>query len=82
MTVGNSDNYTDWISTERWLKIRSKLKNIRTEEIENSLRKNNIHVILYGTDDYPARLARLQRFPYILYIRGKLQDAKLSLAIV
>jgi DNA processing protein len=82
ITLGSWDKYTDWMTHERREKIRYKLKSIIPRDIADSLDKHGISVVLWWTDQYPVRLQRLERFPYILYIRGTLRHTELSLAIV
>ncbi len=71
-----------WISPERRGKIIDNIRNLDTESIQRIIDEKQIDIITIQDSRYPLRLKTIKRAPYLLYVRGNLQETPLMLGVV
>ncbi|MBP9779207.1 DNA-processing protein DprA [Candidatus Gracilibacteria bacterium] len=71
-----------WITEERKIKISESSKKISFENLEKVIEEKNIKILLQSDLEYPKRLQTIKQSPFILYVRGNIEEKKLTLGIV
>ena len=73
---------TPWIPTERRKLIDEQVQKINLEAITQTCLSLGIQIININDNSYPLRLKTLKSPPYVIYIRGNLDEKKLMFGIV
>jgi DNA processing protein len=55
-------------------KILEKKSKIQTDYIDKKLLEYGVDIIVYGSPEYPKNLSQIENAPYVLYVRGKLEN--------
>ncbi len=74
--------YGDWITMERKQKIEENLRKVDKKALENTIESLGINIITKTDSTYPKRLLTIKNAPFILYVRGHLEEKKIMLSIV
>ena len=70
------------VPAELWEKLSARKQQFDLSKVEAYLHQNQIHILLYNNPKYPALLKEIHQPPAILYWKGNLHTADLSIAIV
>lgn len=74
--------HTPWMTQERREKIISNLRKLDTTILQKIIKEKDITIITIQNNSYPKRLKTIKQAPYLLYIRGNLQETSLMLGVV
>lgn len=55
-------------------KILEKKSKIQTDYIDKKLLEYGVNIVVYGSPEYPKNLSQIDNAPYVLYVRGELQN--------
>lgn len=70
------------VPEELWTKLSAQQKQFDLSKVEAYLQQNQIHILRYSNPSYPLLLKEIHQPPAILYWKGNLTPAALTIAIV